>query len=902
MGLHGENEIIGVGDSGLDTGHCFFEEAQGGEAGTQKYGPDHRKVVAYRDYADKGATGQRDHGTHVVGSILGQSSTDGAAGAGERGSAYAAKVSFTDIGPGDAPGLQVPNDLAGNFFNVDYDNGARIHSNSWGANVNAYTTSTVGTDQAMYEMDDLVILFAAGNSGNPARTPSIGAPATCKNCITVGATENDESQTQQGVSTALAPHPPYPRPHPRPRPRPPPCPSSPHPRPRPRPRLQDGELADFSSTGLAVGGRIKPDVTAPGFFISSANSNADGDCPITEMAGTSMATPITAGNVALIRQYLREGFYPTGKRGNNLGGNNFDCGMIPSGALMKAMTISAGQVMPGRFPQPDRDQGPTLDGYPNQYSGYGRTQLNTVLYAEDNGKTAGDRLFIIDGETVATGEEKVYTIPTRADDEEWGTEFKVVLVWTDPPAEPISNNPLVNNLDLEVDGLNGNSDGNTGAARDTVNNVEAVKLTATAGGTIEVKVKGTSVVEGGPQKFALVVTGPLQLTSPPPAPRPSPPGPQPPPTPQPPGATNEIVSAKEVTLVLNAVGTVEDYRAKADSVKASLRQELRCFLPACMLTVTVEAGSVITVVATDTEGAASSQVESAALALHAKPLDAMSSALGITIEEVPNPPSAVAVQVEVTRLAPSPPPQVTQLAPSPPSTSPDHCSVQDCERDLAESQADYQQAVAAGETDMHDAFCAIAGLLLANPTECDTSADDSLTLCNNIDLADCNCGIDNAASFEGVSDCPDLHARMGRVCEKLRTCDDPDSGPGLAIGLALGGCLLVAMLAAAVFVWHRKRRTQPPQSSASNAAPQQVEVMVTQPESKKAAAPESLAALLAACGLEHHEETFIAEEYTLDTLLSSMARGEEALKDDLRELKLTLGECRKLINHLGANK
>ena len=555
MGLHGENEIIGVGDSGLDTGHCFFEEAQGGEAGTQKYGPDHRKVVAYRDYADKGATGQRDHGTHVVGSILGQSSTDGAAGAGERGSAYAAKVSFTDIGPGDAPGLQVPNDLAGNFFNVDYDNGARIHSNSWGANVNAYTTSTVGTDQAMYEMDDLVILFAAGNSGNPARTPSIGAPATCKNCITVGATENDESQTQQGVSTALAPHPPYPRPHPRPRPRPPPCPSSPHPRPRPRPRLQDGELADFSSTGLAVGGRIKPDVTAPGFFISSANSNADGDCPITEMAGTSMATPITAGNVALIRQYLREGFYPTGKRGNNLGGNNFDCGMIPSGALMKAMTISAGQVMPGRFPQPDRDQGPTLDGYPNQYSGYGRTQLNTVLYAEDNGKTAGDRLFIIDGETVATGEEKVYTIPTRADDEEWGTEFKVVLVWTDPPAEPISNNPLVNNLDLEVDGLNGNSDGNTGAARDTVNNVEAVKLTATAGGTIEVKVKGTSVVEGGPQKFALVVTGPLSLTSPPPAPRQSPP-PAPPSAPFDPSALGDKVALGiSIPLLLVALGS-----------------------------------------------------------------------------------------------------------------------------------------------------------------------------------------------------------------------------------------------------------------------------------------------------------------------------------------------------------
>ena len=68
----------------------------------------------------------------------------------------------------------------------------------------------------------------------------------------------------------------------------------------------------------------------------------------------------------------------------------------------------------------------------------------------------------------------------------------------------------------------------------------------------------------------------------------------------------------------------------------------------------------------------------------------------------------------------------------------------------------------------------------------------------------------------------------------------------------------------------------------------------------EAAAPESLAALLAACGLQHHEETFRAEGYTLATLLSSMKQGEAVAKSDLRELKLTLGECRQLINQLGA--
>ena len=117
--------------------------------------------------------------------------------------------------------------------------------------------------------------------------------------------------------------------------------------------------------------------------------------------------------------------------------------------------------------------------------------------------------------------------------------------------------------------------------------------------------------------------------------------------------------------MLKVGGTVEEYEAKANSVKASFRYELQCFLPACVLTVTVRAGSVIlTVVATDASGGAS-QVESAAVALRAKALDAMSSVLGVTIEELPATPSVIEVQVQVTRLAPSPPPPSPPPAPPP---------------------------------------------------------------------------------------------------------------------------------------------------------------------------------------------------------------------------------------------
>ena len=75
-------------------------------------------------------------------------------------------------------------------------------------------------------------------------------------------------------------------------------------------------------------------------------------------------------------------------------------------------------------------------------------------------------------------------------------------------------------------------------------------------------------------------------------------------------------------------------------------------------------------------------------------------------------------------------------------------------------------------------------------------------------------------------------------------------------------------------------------------------VHVTISDSTKPTSPQSLAELLAACGLEHRASSFEAEGYTLESLLAAMKLGEEEAMRDLRELKLTLGECRKLIDHL----
>jgi hypothetical protein len=83
------------------------------------------------------------------------------------------------------------------LFQQAYDAGARVHSNSWGSAVAGdYTANSVQSDTFMWNNRDMVITFSAGNEGIDANSDgfvdadSMGAPATAKNVITVGASEN----------------------------------------------------------------------------------------------------------------------------------------------------------------------------------------------------------------------------------------------------------------------------------------------------------------------------------------------------------------------------------------------------------------------------------------------------------------------------------------------------------------------------------------------------------------------------------------------------------------------------------------------------------------------------------------------------------------------------------------
>ncbi len=293
--------------------------------------------------------------------------------------------------------------------------------------------------------------------------------------------------------------------------------------------------AYFSSRGPTTDLRIKPDVCAPGHSVVSANSFNTAKNPqvctsgsqfdptkdITKMGGTSMATPITAGNAALVRQYYLDGYHVNGVKNPSQGFN-------PSSALVKATLINSGRPLQGFIEMAETlvpiRPGESSDIFvnPKLIEGHGRvTLMDTLSFASTDLKTAqklllgrvanvrsaksvkeefGDPLF-----ENGDAHEYCFTVGQQSS----SRSLKATLVWTDYPSSPVNQVHLINNLDLLLKDSKGQTwNGNMpqgSTLRDTLNNVEQVIIEKAATGNYMIRIEG-SIVKG-PQPYALVISG-----------------------------------------------------------------------------------------------------------------------------------------------------------------------------------------------------------------------------------------------------------------------------------------------------------------------------------------------------------------------------------------------------------
>ena len=431
-GLNGSGQIIAVADSGLDHDHGDFGN----------------RIVGNVDVIGDGSTADAHsgHGTHVACTVLG----DGTRGNYE-GVAPEAELYFQAM----------ENDNSGNFqwssinnmLNTAYSNGARIHTNSWGSSSSSewgvYTSSSEDVDDRTRYYDQyysgregLVVLFAAGNDGPDSDT--IGSPATAKNTITVG---NSQNRYQGAPNTIM----------------------------------------DGSSRGPVDDGRIKPDILAPGGYVRSCRAQEATDTSgstwtntwYLEYTGTSMATPNAAGTAALIREYITE----IGKRPE------------PQGALVKALMILGAQDVGSR-------------DIPNMDEGWGRIDLKATLAPNNGRGIWVDDRSILSSTGNSKSYSFDITTPNQpfkavvAWSDERGSRFSntqlvnnLNLLVTTPSGVEYKGNEFSQGRSIQ------------GGNHDTLNNVEVVLVDSAEMGLWTVKVTDAGHSGSKTQPFAVAVSG-----------------------------------------------------------------------------------------------------------------------------------------------------------------------------------------------------------------------------------------------------------------------------------------------------------------------------------------------------------------------------------------------------------
>lgn len=461
-GLTGESQIVAIADTGFDTGltddvHPAF------------IGRVNKLYSLGRQGQPNDPTG---HGTHVAGSVLGDG-TSAVLGLRITGTAPGAKLVLQSVLDSGGKLGGVPDDLHDLFLPPYRDDGARVHTNSWNApnQGGVYNPNCQEIDDFVWNNRDCVICFSAGNFGADSQRDgqidpgSCAPPGTAKNCITIGASENNRPGFRNGYTYGAG----WPNTYGEP--------------------IASDQVADnpegvaaFSGRGRVQNGRTKPDVVAPGTAILSTRSRATSDTGWGTTAdplyyfdgGTSMATPLVAGCAAVIREFLTK-----------------SAGIAkPSAALIKALLINGAEPIKGQYTPPE------VGAIPDPSEGFGRVNISATL-----GPFDAASIFQFRDEATALDTDAQEQTTVVVSDKH--TMLKATLVWTDP-----AGSALQNDLDLIVRSASGEErHGNmaVGSADfDRLNNVEQVVWPLPPPGTMTITIRAFHVTVN-PQSYALVI-------------------------------------------------------------------------------------------------------------------------------------------------------------------------------------------------------------------------------------------------------------------------------------------------------------------------------------------------------------------------------------------------------------
>jgi len=251
--------------------------------------------------------------------------------------------------------------------------------------------------------------------------------------------------------------------------------------------MHDGLMTGFSSWGPGAGGRLKPDVVAPGQGLRTTDLN---DAYRT-FGGTSASTPAVAGSAALLADYYR-------KRHNAFVG----------GLLLKALIIHSARDL-GR-PGPDYQYGHGIVDVE-----LGARVIKKAVFSPDDwpgGKLPprdhdAEIQSLIINQQISQNQTLNYRISLNENYQ----ELRVTLVWFDP-----GNENLVNDLDVTARSVGGAiaypwslnasaPEANATRERNFVDTVERIDISNPASTDWIISVRGSRISQG-PERFVLIVS------------------------------------------------------------------------------------------------------------------------------------------------------------------------------------------------------------------------------------------------------------------------------------------------------------------------------------------------------------------------------------------------------------